>query len=291
MRATSALCLVMTLSAVGCASTVPDATTSVKAEGTLPAGFRLTAPRIVADDADLELDGDELTPEARLRFERARAQRIRENAEWVRRRVTHDNAATRVKFTSRDEQAIVECVLRAGIVCPAILVVGFSITYLAEGMVGQTARGVAYISGSISEPSLHLSPAQAQHIALVLKERASGAALAEHALSMAPHEFASADEAESLLVVRMRTARSCETEGAGAICLIAEAQGFLADGTALAPTQHVFVYGPLEALASDKRPLLEMTLDEALERLAESIVGVYTGGGPAPEPVPEPFEL
>jgi hypothetical protein len=145
--------------------------------------------------------------------------------------------------------------------------------------VNGAARGVTYAVASIDEPSLRLSAEQAERMAAALREQAISAALVERALYTAPREFWSAEEAKSRLVVRLDHAGTCEFEGAAAICLVAKVQAFLPDGTEFPPSRHVFVHGPLEALASDAAHL-ERTIDQALDLLAESIVATYTGAGP-----------
>jgi|SRR5262245_37179581 len=292
-----ALCLAAGLS--GCATT--DAVTTVRTEGNAPAGVRLTAPVIVADDARIELVGEELTPEARARFLRERTDRISDRAQraesWWYRPL---NERRNVSLMDVEKIAVV-CVPAAPF-CAAALVVGavtMPVTLISIGAIGQTIKGVTYVGGSLFEPSLRLSPERAARIAATVSERATSAELVERALYTAPRDFVQAEEAESRLVVRMKAARNCELDGEAAICLVAEARAVLQDGTVLPPTLHVFVHGPLEQLARDGAHL-ERTLDQALDLLAESIVAIYTGSGPlanlpqedAPRPAPaEPAGL
>ena len=271
-----ALCLAGVVSLAGCA-TAPDMTTAVRTEGGVPAGTRLVAPLIVADDGSIELQGPELTPEARANFEKERAARIALRSD--------------VQVPSGGGHAAGACVyvglkipllLPLAVACP-IAVVGVLVTaHVAAGV----QRGVNHAIASAEEPSLQLSSTQAERVAMALREQATGAALVERALYTAPADFADASEAKSRLVVRMKAAQTCEVENALAICLVAEARAFAGNGAAPTPTEHVFVHGPLMPLAAENDGHLERAIDQALDLLAESIVFAYTGSGPAPDAPP-----
>lgn|SRR5262245_15327085 len=265
----------------GCAATAPDPVTRIKTEAQAPKPIRLVAPVIVTHEAAIELSGPELTASARARFKEERAARVAERS--------------RGELIKLKEDHFGEACVKMGILIPiaGALACPFGIlgAVMTAGMVNGVARGVKYAVASVDEPSLRLSAEQAERIAAALREQAISAALVERALYIAPREFASAEQAESRLVVRMDHAGTCEVDGAAAICLVARAQAFLLDGTEYPPSQHVFVHGPLEPLAGDPAHL-ERTIDQALDLLAESIVATYTGSGPLanlpPEEAPEP---
>ena len=272
-----ALCVAVSLS--GCA-TAPEVTTAVRTQGSVPENARLVAPLIVADEGGIELQGPELTPEARASFEKERAARIAQRSD------------VQVAAGGREAaRAVGGCVylglkipllLPLAAVCPVAVVGGV----VAANVAAELQRGVNQAIASAEEPSLHLSSVQAERIATALTERASSATLVERALHTAPADFADAGAAESLLVVRMKAARTCELGSWPAICLVAEAHAFLGDGVALTPTEHVFVHGPLAPLAAEDERDLERAIDQALDLLAESIVYAYTGSGPAPDAPP-----
>jgi hypothetical protein len=276
-RPALALSLSSVVSLCGCAIT-PAAVTTVGTEGDVPAGARRIAPLIVAAEGDIELQGPELAPEARARFLEERSERIKERSRVDSREVTgrqFGDACFRM--------GIVIPVVGA-IACPFAMLGAVASMELGRGV----ARGVKYVAASIDEPSLRLSPDLAASIASALRERATSAALVERATSTAPRDFENAERPESLLVLRMKAARICEAAGSPAICLVAEAQGFLGDGAALTPTQHVFVHGPITLLAPADGAHLERTIEQALGLLARSIVAAYTGGVPSPDAAPEP---
>ncbi|HKU46175.1 MAG TPA: hypothetical protein VJQ58_04785 [Burkholderiales bacterium] len=245
---------------------------------------------IVAHHDDLALLGEELTPEARARFEEYRWERIR-----VRAASAGETPGT--GWRQQDTMAVIDCVIRTAGLCAPVLAVVIPVGMVVGAAALKTMQGITYVGGSLLEPSLRLSTAQAERMAGFLNERATSAELVKRVLFAAPREFAGARQAESLLVVRM-SARNCEAEGEAALCLVAEAQAFLADGTELLPTQHVFVQRPLARLAAAESGQVERTLDQAMDLLAASVAAAYTASGPlanlwpeeeAPQPLPAQF--
>jgi len=271
-----AFCLAASAALSGCA-TSPGATTTVRTEGNVAAGARLVAPLIVADGSDLELQGPELTPEARARFQEERAARIAQRA--------------RADVIKLSDSGLAEGCIKMGIVIPVVGLLACPIGVLGTVMTAAMVNGLAhagkYAVASVEEPALRLSPVQAERIAAALTDQTIGTALVERAIHAAPADFAHAAQAESLLVVRMKAALICEADNAPAICLVAEARGFLGDGLALAPTDHVFLHGPLEQLSGDDAHL-RRKIDQGMDLLAKSIVAAYTGGVPSPDTKPAP---
>lgn len=268
------LCLAAAAAVSGCATT-PHAVmkVSMNAGGATP--VQLTAPLIVADERLIALEGPELTAEARAKFREERAARITQRS--------------RTEPPRPNEQQVAGTCIQLGIAIP---VVGLAICPFAllgamatmEAVHG-VANGVRYVGASLTEPSLRLSSDEAERIAAPVRAEATSAALVERAMYIAPAQFADVTRAESLLVVRLKAAEVCEAENAAAenvaaICLVAEAQAFLGDGLALAPSEHRFVYGPLTLLTAGSEHHLDLAIDLAMESLAESIVAAYTGTGP-----------
>lgn len=270
----------------GCAAT-PDAITTVRNEGDALPG-RLLAPQIVVGEGSIDLQGPELTPDARARFREERTARISQ-----RSRPNPVPALTAGDAVGACLYAGIRLPVVGLLACPIALPLGYVTVHLGKGV----EHGVRYAVVSMLEPRLRLSAEQADRVTAALTERATSAALVERALYAAPSEFVEGAEAKSRLVIRIKAAQTCEAENAVAICLIAEARGYAAHGAALSPTEHVFVHGPLMPLLAEDDGRLERTIEEGLDLLAESIVAAYTWTGPlanvpqeaAPEAMPAPL--
>jgi len=260
---------ILGLACAGGCAVAPAPTTSIRNDVGVLAG-PLLAPQLVAGEGTVELQGPELTPEARAKFRKERAARVSERSR-----------ARKVPLTA--ETAVQVCIYM-GIAIPVVgwvaCPIGLPLAYVSVQLGRGIEHGVKYAAVSLTEPSLRLSAHQAERVSAALTERATSAALVERALYTAPGQFVEATESKSRLVIRIRAAQACEAQDAVAICLIAEARAFAADGAVLSQSEHVFVHGPLMALIAQDDGQLERTIDEGLDLLAESIVAEYTRTGP-----------
>jgi hypothetical protein len=220
----------------------------------------LIAPLIAADDSALELLGAELTPEARARFNEERSARI----------------ASRSQINAHPLQIVEGCLRMA--LDPRMLGLGIAfcpvmpVIWVAGA---GTVKGVKHIKASLQEPSLKIPEKDADRIAAVLNEGATGAALAKRAARFTQlREFAKPEDSEARLVVRIKSARIANVRSWPGLVLTAEAQVIRSDGVALEPTEYVCTYGPLAAWTVENAEL-SRALDESLDALAESIASIY----------------
>ena len=262
MRAIVASLSVAVALATGCASRLPAPVpppAEIRTAGADPAPAWLQKPLVVSDGGPLELLGPEFRSEAREKFLRDRAERIR--------------GAGYVTGVAYGPGNLLEACAKVALGVPIIGLAAcpFVIVTMVGGIEGTRAitGGVRRAKAAKREPLLQVSQEDAARLSSALLAGASSEALVERVTRFAGNRAAqNAREAQSLLVIRVKSARACDLRSWAALCLVAEAQGALADGVPLAPTEHTLMRAPIAALDDDD-------IQEALDMLVESIVATY----------------
>jgi hypothetical protein len=266
----AALGSIIVLSA--CASTVTSEGGELKLDITV-SGERpkapLSGPRIVVYDAPVELLGDELTSEARARFERERAERISQRAQQARARNYKPFPARQIP------DLLLECTLRTGPLCPGVLIIGLPVAAFVNVTMAESARGVTYVSASVQEPSLKLSNDDAARLGAMFAKFATGRELAGRVARFATPPESGEEQDRVSLLVRMRSIEIREVDSRLGVRLVVEAAAIDHEGVLTAATEHVCVYVPPYAWTSGSEETVRSVLGYALASVTENIATTY----------------